>query len=52
MLAALININHFKLQFVFGADNFEFFSERVGAEVGFAYGVNGVSGSASILWKF
>ncbi len=52
MLAGLININHFKLQFAFGVEQLEFFHEKFSAEFGTAYGINGFSFSASMGWKF
>lgn len=52
MLAGLINVNHFKLQLAFGLDDIEIFKEKLHAEVGAAYGVNGFSASANLGWKF
>ncbi len=52
MLAGLININHFKLQLLLGYDGFRVFSEDLMADIGVAFGVNGLSTSASLSWKF
>lgn len=52
MLAGLINVNHFKLQVQLGFDGFQMFSEDFMTDFGLAFGVNGVSTSASLSWKF